>query len=182
MSTGITPIQGFAPLQTYKVLKPVPTEYNITMGFAPLQTYKVLKPVLACCAMAYWFCTITNLQGSQTLCGKVIVDSFVLHHYKLTRFSNCLGMIGKDPLVLHHYKLTRFSNYEGDYRRNTGRFAPLQTYKVLKPSIHLNKRVSCFAPLQTYKVLKLKYMYDQTNQSFAPLQTYKVLKRSSHDL
>ena len=34
----------------------------------------------------------------------------VLHHYKLTRFSNKLYIDNKIQEVLHHYKLTRFSN------------------------------------------------------------------------
>ena len=34
------------------------------------------------------FCTITNLQGSQTLGYEVSYKKCVLHHYKLTRFSN----------------------------------------------------------------------------------------------
>ena len=34
----------------------------------------------------------------------------VLHHYKLTRFSNCDEIDFSRGKVLHHYKLTRFSN------------------------------------------------------------------------
>ena len=77
------------------------------------------------------FYTITNLQGSQTYgyAGKLIhcftplqtykvlkqrmnllKEDGVLHHYKLTRFSNELVKLNRILLVLHHYKLTRFSN------------------------------------------------------------------------
>ena len=57
------------------------------MGFTPLQTYKVLKPV-----------------------GYTPDGNIVLHHYKLTRFSNNTNFEAGDFTVLHHYKLTRFSN------------------------------------------------------------------------
>ena len=36
----------------------------------------------------------------------------VLHHYKLTRFSNQYYHIKTTITVLHHYKLTRFSNLD----------------------------------------------------------------------
>ena len=77
------------------------------------------------------FCTITNLQGSQTSASWTILGTCfaplqtykvlkhhipaqlnfrVLHHYKLTRFSNENKSFSKIGYVLHHYKLTRFSN------------------------------------------------------------------------
>ena len=77
----------FTPLQTYKVLKPTMGQTPEEKRFTPLQTYKVLK------RYAY-----------------VSVNLSVLHHYKLTRFSNTLPRSYKEVSVLHHYKLTRFSN------------------------------------------------------------------------
>ena len=81
--------------------------------------------------MKVLFYTITNLQGSQTkVKNQNTVYSFtplqtykvlkrnnerhklitVLHHYKLTRFSNPPELFHSFYTVLHHYKLTRFSN------------------------------------------------------------------------
>ena len=77
----------FTPLQTYKVLKRNVRLLIQKEGFTPLQTYKVLK---------------------RTNCCHDTND--VLHHYKLTRFSNGMTAICMDWQVLHHYKLTRFSN------------------------------------------------------------------------
>ena len=56
-------------------------------------------------------------------------------------------------------------------------FAPLQTYKVLKPLFPSTHPYFGFAPLQTYKVLKRKGFIFKNDLSFAPLQTYKVLKQ-----
>ena len=77
----------FTPLQTYKVFKLNILFHCKIEGFTPLQTYKVLK--------------LSTLDT---------VALLVLHHYKLTRFSNCHFYIFIFPTVLHHYKLTRFSN------------------------------------------------------------------------
>ena len=57
--------RGFTPLQTYKVLKQLHCSDCISKGFTPLQTYKVLKPP-----------------------SMLKLPCFVLHLYKLTRFSN----------------------------------------------------------------------------------------------
>ena len=56
----------FAPLQTYKVLKLTYIHIGIFFCFAPLQTYKVLKLASELTFFLPLFCTITNLQGSQT--------------------------------------------------------------------------------------------------------------------
>ena len=58
-------MNSFTPLQTYKVLKHPRSRLFALVSFTPLQTYKVLKRVYV---------------------GKEIIT--VLHHYKLTRFSN----------------------------------------------------------------------------------------------
>ena len=100
-------------------------------SFTPLQTYKVLK------RKKYYR-----------------TRDFVLHHYKLTRFSNIL--------------FTAFTNCFG--------FTPLQTYKVLKHGSHLALYASSFTPLQTYKVLKHPTHTNVLLIGFTPLQTYKVLK------
>ena len=42
--------------------------------------------------------------------GRARLFDVVLHHYKLTRFSNCDEIDFSRGKVLHHYKLTRFSN------------------------------------------------------------------------
>ena len=55
-------------------------------------------------------------------------------------------------------------------------FTPLQTYKVLKPTVILLNRRICFTPLQTYKVLKPTMGQTPEEKRFTPLQTYKVLK------
>ena len=90
--TGVMLIAGlssFTPLQTYKVLKPTVKLLNRRICFTPLQTYKVLKH-----------------RKKHTL------PWVVLHHYKLTRFSNQPWVKLRKKNVLHHYKLTRFSNFE----------------------------------------------------------------------
>ena len=81
---------GFALFYTITNLQGSQTPVSIgycAISFTPLQTYKVLKPIL-------------------------LSDPFqvVLHHYKLTRFSNILHQSNSKYVVLHHYKLTRFSN------------------------------------------------------------------------
>ena len=99
------------------------------------------------------FYTITNLQGSQTglpaprrapcftplqtykvlkRSSLVLAKIQVLHHYKLTRFSNISQGQKCHKKVLHHYKLTRFSNNLHPPRTILYCFTPLQTYKVLK--------------------------------------------------
>ena len=77
----------FTPLQTYKGLKHKTEPAAGEAGFTPLQTYKVLKRI------AFY-----------------IFGDCVLHHYKLTRFSNYELVKSRNVSVLHHYKLTRFSN------------------------------------------------------------------------
>ena len=75
-------------------------------GFAPLQTYKVLKPTV-----------------------EFQLHYFVLHHYKLTRFSNRSCSLLRPALVLHHYKLTRFSN---TYATAYGVRSVLHHYKLTR--------------------------------------------------
>ena len=119
------------------------------ISFTPLQTYKVLKPI-----------------------GFDKINIIVLHHYKLTRFSNTEYLNGFLITVLHHYKLTRFSNYkinapkvvefytitnlQGSQTLRTANmekisFTPLQTYKVLKPQMRLS-------PSQTYWLICVSYL------------------------
>ena len=55
----------------------------------------------------------------------------VLHHYKLTRFSNV------PPDIIRKYKFCTITNLQGSQTHDginevTIGFAPLQTYKVLK--------------------------------------------------
>ena len=95
-----------------------------------LQGSQTMVHVMKCPKQFY---TITNLQGSQTKeqrerkrftplqTYKVLKRSKrfnifwnVLHHYKLTRFSNCKIKRFQKTDVLHHYKLTRFSNVPKD--------------------------------------------------------------------
>ena len=102
---------SFTPLQTYKVLKHKDGNNELYECFTPLQTYKVLKP-------------------------KVSVSTLiiVLHHYKLTRFSN--GVTTSQQMI-QFYTIT---NLQGSQTLHTaliqghGSFTPLQTYKVLKLS------------------------------------------------
>ena len=98
-----------------------------------------------------------------------------LHLYSLTRFSNCLVQPFEYDTALHLYSLTRFSNTYHITLCNA-RFAPLFTYKVLKPADFISDIVTCFAPLFTYKVLKQNHCVYCSTCSFAPLFTYKVLK------
>ena len=119
---------GFTPLQTYKVLKLRRQTQLPDVSFTPLQTYKVLKP-------------------------KEVHEFIqaVLHHYKLTRFSNALEETIGSIKVLHHYKLTRFSNSKKRTIRIEQSFTPLQTYKVLKPQMRLS-------PSQTYWLICVSYL------------------------
>ena len=100
---------SFTPLQTYKVLKPTWTEQTQNTCFTPLQTYKVLKLIIG---EFIWECRFTPLQTYKVLkqTVKLLNHRIVLHHYKLTRFSNFLNAVETISAVLHHYKLTRFSN------------------------------------------------------------------------
>ena len=121
----------------------------------------------------------------------------VLHHYKLTRFSNEYMLAKNLWVVLHHYKLTRFSNKNRTHTLikqfytitnlqgsqtllsflfDRSSFTPLQTYKVLKPWVNIQRKLDCFTPLQTYKVLKPTAKLYCHRICFTPLQTYKVLK------
>ena len=77
----------------------------------------------------------------------------VLHHYKLTRFSNEYMLAKNLWVVLHHYKLTRFSNKN-------------RTHTLIKQFYTITN-------LQGSQTL-LSFLFDRS--SFTPLQTYKVLK------
>ena len=125
---------SFTPLQTYKVLKPSAYDPTYSISFTPLQTYKVLKP---------------KKRKSPTFC--------VLHHYKLTRFSNVPAVHGTAN------KFYTITNLQGS-----------QTLMMQELP------VKSFTPLQTYKVLKHTMAVNGDSDSFTPLQTYKVLKRSNH--
>ena len=123
-------------------------------GFTPLQTYKVLKHIIIIFFLVY---VLHHYKLTRFSNGKeaVPVVACVLHHYKLTRFSNLKSNEFFISNVLHHYKLTRFSNTAP--LTNTG-FIVLHHYKLTRFSnMHRGKtkRLS-FTPLQTYKVLKLK--------------------------
>ena len=98
-------------------------------------------------------CTFIYLQGSQT--------------------RSCLRML--------LYKLCTFIYLQGSQTKVWECFfyicfAPLFTYKVLKPTTSSVHALCCFAPLFTYKVLKQLILSISRPCSFAPLFTYKVLK------
>ena len=143
----------FTPLQTYKVLKRKELTWQTDFSFTPLQTYKVLKHQ---CLLWGGTDSFTPLQTYKVL--KLYPDcrirGRVLHHYKLTRFSNAIICDIENRAVLHHYKLTRFSNKFNFLFVLVNCFTPLQTYKVLKQRSKSSSDRSGFTPLQTYKVLK----------------------------
>ena len=123
-------MNSFTPLQTYKVLKHPRSRLFALVSFTPLQTYKVLK---------------------RDFIGFMLGG--VLHHYKLTRFSNRRYV---NCRAVEFYTITNLQGSQTSIRwqRNHNCFTPLQTYKVLK---HCNCQMvwNCsFTPLQTYKVLK----------------------------
>ena len=77
--------------------------------------------------------------------------------------------------VLHHYKLTRFSNTASGYSK-LGKFYTITNLQGSQTHSHSQHQVSSFTPLQTYKVLKRVIDNRSEEESFTPLQTYKVLK------
>ena len=110
VSSYMTAYYSFTPLQTYKVLKPELTYQALYYRFTPLQTYKVLKRILGGVGNVKSF---TPLQTYKVLkhcnCQMVWNCSFTpLQTYKVLK-QICVGW--EQPTVLHHYKLTRFSNW-----------------------------------------------------------------------
>ena len=120
-----------------------------------------------------------------------------MHLYLLTKFSNRFVNVSCGFNALHLYLLTRFSNttlrlidccllctfiyLQGSQTLRLCiffriGFAPLFTYKVLKPRSAFLSAGKSFAPLFTYKVLKHAGRWVCRIQRFAPLFTYKVLK------
>ena len=164
----------FTPLQTYKVLKRILGGVGNVKSFTPLQTYKVLKH---CNCQMVWNCSFTPLQTYKVL-KQICVgweQPTVLHHYKLTRFSNT----GKSILFLElFYTITNLQGSQTNHGSNSGRktfytITNLQGSQTLRT--HSMVKIS-FTPLQTYKVLKPHANRYYVNQRFTPLQTYKVLK------
>ena len=71
----------------------------------------------------------------------------VLHHYKLTRFSNNTSTRQKKGCVLHHYKLTRFSNdlktiklFEKFYTITNLQGSQTSNEIITEPNISVNMR------------------------------------------
>ena len=54
--------------------------------------------------------TFTNLQGSQAWFRQVLTATMAWHLYEFTRFSNCTYGIQMITLAWHLYEFTRFSN------------------------------------------------------------------------
>ena len=120
----------FTPLQTYKVLKHKDGNNELYECFTPLQTYKVLKP-------------------------KVSVSTLiiVLHHYKLTRFSN--GVTTSQQMI-QFYTITNLQGSQTPKRYSVPSHV-FYTITNLQGSQTRPRKLSCagsFTPLQTYKVLK----------------------------
>ena len=124
-------MKSFTPLQTYKVLKHCNCQMVWNCSFTPLQTYKVLKQICV---------------GWE--------QPTVLHHYKLTRFSNWRDV---DSWAIEFYTITNLQGSQTPEKAYSSLscFTPLQTYKVLKPTMGQTPEEKRFTPLQTYKVLKL---------------------------
>ena len=118
------------------------------------------------------FYTITNLQGSQTKSFRIYAyncftplqtykvlkrryyisaDDPVLHHYKLTRFSNSPATDKNSSLVLHHYKLTRFSNIGSRY---FDLYIVLHHYKLTRFSNTVNANSVTQNVLHHYKLTR----------------------------
>ena len=77
--------------------------------------------------------------------------------------------------VLHHYKLTRFSNLNL-LLIDLPRFYTITNLQGSQTKDVEDDRKKSFTPLQTYKVLKHNKAICYLSLSFTPLQTYKVLK------
>ena len=88
VSSYMTAYYSFTPLQTYKVLKPELTYQALYYRFTPLQTYKVLKQICV---------------GWE--------QPTVLHHYKLTRFSNWRDV---DSWAIEFYTITNLQGSQTD--------------------------------------------------------------------
>ena len=147
-------MKSFTPLQTYKVLKHCNCQMVWNCSFTPLQTYKVLKQICV---------------GWE--------QPTVLHHYKLTRFSNWRDV---DSWAIEFYTITNLQGSQTNHGSNSGRktfytITNLQGSQTLRT--HSMVKIS-FTPLQTYKVLKPYGYASFWSGSFTPLQTYKVLKQS----
>ena len=145
--------KSFTPLQTYKVLKQSSLFHKMDFCFTPLQTYKVLKPITISLAFLV-----------------------VLHHYKLTRFSNVAYKVGKIIRVLHHYKLTRFSNYLHEYSH---RDSVLHHYKLTRFS---NYRIALCVKLFVLHHYKLTRFSNQGYGGVAPMSVlhhYKLTRFSN---
>ena len=105
-------IRSFAPLFTYKVLKPLKANYGYTESFAPLFTYKVLKLYTA---------------------RYHVLNRFApLFTYKVLKRKSYYIMKYSCFAPLFTYKVLK---HAGRWVCRIQRFAPLFTYKVLKPQI-----------------------------------------------
>ena len=121
--------------------------------FTPLQTYKVLK---------------------HSLYTKFL--SRVLHHYKLTRFSNEVGETDDYVPVLHHYKLTRFSNNLHNHI-HIYKFYTITNLQGSQTSFKLCHSPGLFYTITNLQGSQTASLLFSLPVSFTPLQTYKVLKR-----
>ena len=93
----------------------------------------------------------------------------VLHSYKITRFSNKRMWISSYGWVLHSYKITRFSN--DDYI-DLLKVMVLHSYKITRFSNHQIKKkdwLLSFTLLQNYKVLKLVFKFRSGSSQFYTL-------------
>ena len=144
---------SFTPLQTYKVLKQYLTHEDEKQRFTPLQTYKVLK---------------------RDFIGFMLGG--VLHHYKLTRFSNRRYV---NCRAVEFYTITNLQGSQTGVILIAGlsKFYTITNLQGSQTSIRWQRNHNCFTPLQTYKVLKHCNCQMVWNCSFTPLQTYKVLKQ-----
>ena len=144
-------------------------------SFTPLQTYKVLK---------------------RDFIGFMLGG--VLHHYKLTRFSNrryvncravefytITNLQGSQTMYKAKENFIKFYTITNLQGSQTGviliaglsKFYTITNLQGSQTSIRWQRNHNCFTPLQTYKVLKHCNCQMVWNCSFTPLQTYKVLKQ-----
>ena len=148
-------MKSFTPLQTYKVLKHCNCQMVWNCSFTPLQTYKVLKQICV---------------GWE--------QPTVLHHYKLTRFSNT----GKSILFLElFYTITNLQGSQTNHGSNSGRktfytITNLQGSQTLRT--HSMVKIS-FTPLQTYKVLKPQ-MRSSPNRTYRSICVSHLVMYKTH--
>ena len=146
-------MNSFTPLQTYKVLKHPRSRLFALVSFTPLQTYKVLKLAILFTDV---FCCFTPLQTYKVLKRDFIgfMLGGVLHHYKLTRFSNRRYV---NCRAVEFYTITNLQGSQTMYKakENFIKFYTITNLQGSQTSIRWQRNHNCFTPLQTYKVLKL---------------------------